>query len=230
MLTCLCDAFYGEVGIATVRVLEHAGCEVSFNPRQTCCGQPPFNSGDWDTARKIAGHFKEVFSSNPAPIVCPSGSCTAMLRDGYSMLFPTECVPNGFELSEFLVNELGLKSWPFKKPYNKKVAYHKACHGRGLHLTNEAELLLGSIDGLELMPIENAEQCCGFGGAFCVTQGKLSSGIGLEKLRTLKESGAEEVVSGDMGCLMHLQGLSDKQGLGLKFRHFAEVLADTVPA
>ena len=230
MLTCLCDAFYGEVGIATVRVLEHVGCEVVFDTNQTCCGQPPFNSGDWDSARKMACHCMKVFDSEPIPIVAPSGSCTAMLRDGYGMMFPGEETPRAFELSEFLVKELGLSAWPFARSYPKKVAFHRACHGRGLGLSGEAEMLLSSIEGLELVPIENPEQCCGFGGAFSATQGKLSSGIGLEKLRTLRESGADEVVSGDMGCLMHLQGLSDRHGFGLRFRHFAEILADTVPA
>ncbi len=257
MLTCLCDALYGEVGIATVKVLEAAGCEVVFEEQQTCCGQPPFNAGDWDAARSMAARCRSLFSDND-PVVVPSGSCTAMMHEGYSMLFPGEPVPNAFELSQFLVHELGMRTWPAKRPYEKRVAFHRSCHGRMLGLHDEAVALLSSIPGLELVEFEAPEQCCGFGGAFCVTQGHLSQGIGLEKLRTISASEqltdissrapftllpstltpsdpitrhpspvtSLQVASGDMGCLMHLSGLSQKHGLGLTFRHYAEILAE----
>jgi L-lactate dehydrogenase complex protein LldE len=225
MLTCLCDAFFGEVGIATVKVLEKAGCEVDFPMGQTCCGQPPFNAGDWDDARRVAAHCHSVFVGD-VPVVVPSGSCTAMIRDGYpqcgSIAFPA------FELSEFLVKQLGLTTWPAIKPYPKKVAHHRACHGRALGLTNEQETLLASIPGVDLVPLEHPEQCCGFGGAFSVTHGKLSSEIGLEKLHKAVESGAAELVSGDMGCLMHLGGLVERHSIPIRLRHFAEILAEVI--
>ena len=123
-----------------------------------------------------------------------------------------------------------MESWPGARPYQKKIALHRACHSRALGLDNEAELLLASIPGLELLPFDQAEQCCGFGGAFCVTEPHLSSGIGLVKLKNIQASGAEELVSGDMGCLMHLQGLIDKHAIRLKTRHYAEVLAETISA
>jgi L-lactate dehydrogenase complex protein LldE len=228
MLTCLCDALYGEVGIATVKVLEHAGCEVLFDDSQTCCGQPPYNAGDWDQARLISERTRALFQKREAPVVVPSGSCTAMLREGYPLLFADQEHLKAFELSEFLVHQLQLKTWPSKKAYPCKVGYHRACHGRGLHLSNEAEVLLSTIPGLDLVPIENPEQCCGFGGAFCITQGKLSSGIGLEKLRTFKQAGVDEVVSGDMGCLMHLEGLAKRNHIQLRFKHFAQILAEVI--
>lgn len=228
MLTCLCDAYYGEVGVATVKVLEHVGCQVCFDQDQTCCGQPAFNAGDWDEARAIAGHSRDIFSKSALPIVVPSSSCTAMLRNGYSML-SVDTMP-AFELAEFLVKEMGLVTWPAARGYPHKIALHRACHGRGIGLRNEQELLLASIPELELMPLAQAEQCCGFGGSFCVAEGKLSSEIGLEKLKMAMESGATELVSGDMGCLMHLQGLIARAKLPLRVRHFAEILAEVIEA
>lgn len=229
MLTCLCDAFFGEVGIATVRVLEHAGCEVVFDERQTCCGQPPFNAGDWAAARKIATHCQTVFAG-PEAIVTPSGSCAAMLRDGYPMLFPEAASMPCFELGEFLVRELGITSWPSGGGEPDVVAFHRACHGRALGLRDEQERLVRSLTNIQVVEFAQAEQCCGFGGAFAATHGKLSSGIGLEKLHNVIEAGAKTLVSGDMGCLMHLNGLIQKHNLPLRTRHFAELLAEAIPA
>jgi L-lactate dehydrogenase complex protein LldE len=236
MLTCLCDAFYGEVGIATVRVLEHAGCTVVFPEDQTCCGQPPFNAGDWDEARKIATRWKKVFglSELQTPIVTPSSSCAAMVREGHKLLLSDSEHPPVHELGEFLVRHLGIDSWPIGYSTgslrHRRVAYHSACHGRGLGLKDEQERLLGSIPGIELLPLESAEQCCGFGGAFSVNHPKVSAGIGIEKLRTVVDTGAKTLVSGDMGCLMHLEGLIKSEGLDLQIKHFAEILADAIPA
>jgi L-lactate dehydrogenase complex protein LldE len=242
MLTCLCDAFYGEVGIATVRVLEHAGCTVEFPKDQTCCGQPPFNAGDWAEARKIATRWKEVFlpavesrnSKIENPIVAPSSSCAAMIREGYSLLFEDGAHPPVYELGEFLVGQLGIESWPIEftpgSLRHRRINYHRACHGRGLGLRDEQERLLSSLPGIELVPISNEEQCCGFGGAFSVNHPTVSAGIGMEKLRTVIETGAKTLVSGDMGCLMHLHGLIKKEGIDLQVKHFAEVLAEAIPA
>ncbi len=234
MLTCLCDAFFGEVGIATVRVLEHAGCEVIFEEKQTCCGQPPFNAGDWKASRKVARHCIESLDPYAEiPVVTPSGSCAAMLREGYPMLFQGTDHPNCFELGEFLVHKLGIQSWPLSgtpEGNPRKVAFHRACHGRGLGLKDEQERLVRSLPGIEIMDFAQQEQCCGFGGAFAATHGKLSSGIGLEKLHNVLDSGAELLVSGDMGCLMHLNGLIEKNHLPLKTAHFAELLSEAIPA
>lgn len=233
MLTCLCDAFYGEVGIATVRVLEHAGCKVEFPEDQTCCGQPPYNAGDWEAARAIAARWKTIFAGD-APIVTPSSSCAAMVREGYPLLFPNDTTPKVFELSEFLVHHLKLEKWPLTYSPGtlsiRRIAYHRACHTRGIGLTDEQERLLASVPGIELLPLAQAEQCCGFGGAFSVGHPTVSAGIGMEKLRNVLETGAKTLVSGDMGCLMHLRGLIEKHRLGIDTKHFAEVLADAIPA
>jgi L-lactate dehydrogenase complex protein LldE len=233
MLTCLCDAFYGEVGIATVRVLEHAGCTVNFPRGQTCCGQPPFNAGDWEASRKVARHWREIFDGDD-PIVTPSSSCTAMIREGYPLMFGYEEHVDVFELAEFLTKSLNIYSWPVAKALpalgTQKIAYHRACHGRGIGLTDQQETLLASIPGIELVQIGQPEQCCGFGGAFSVGHPTVSAGIGMEKLRNVVESGATTLVSGDMGCLMHLRGLIEKNDLKIETRHFAEILADAIPA
>lgn len=229
MLTCLCDAYYGEVGIAATRVLRHAGCDVHFEPAQTCCGQPPFNSGSWDEARQIARHCQAVLFFDETPVVTPSSSCAAMVHEGYPMLFPNEPRHHAWELSAFLAQCLGLSSWAGAKPYPRRVAFHPACHGRGIGLHGEATALLRSIPSLELVEFADPGQCCGFGGAFCVTEGKLSSEIGLQKLRTILDAGAEEIVSTDMGCLLHLRGLIDRHKMPLRTRHFVEILAEVLP-
>lgn len=233
MLTCLCDAFYGDVGIATVRVLEHAGCAVAFPEGQTCCGQPPFNAGDWTSARRMARHWISVFRASDAPVVTPSSSCAAMIREGLGLIGIESSIPV-FELSEFLVRRLDIRSWPLATAPSRlqrhRIVYHRACHSRALGLSNEQELLLASIPGMELVPLGQPEQCCGFGGAFSVGHPTISAGIGLEKLRHVDEAGAKVLVSGDMGCLMHLKGLIAKHGLALETRHFAEILAEAIPA
>lgn len=226
MLTCLCDAFYGELGIATVRILEHARCQVEFVEGQTCCGQPPFNAGDWPTAKEVAKRHAKLFEGDLA-IVTPSGSCAAMLRHGYPMM-GLEAL-KVFELSEFLLDELGLERWPLagnRVLRKQSAAFHRACHGRMLHLGDRQERLLSLVKGLSLIPFEQGDQCCGFGGAFSVGHPTVSAGIGLEKLRCILESGADTIVSGDMGCLMHLQGLIDRERLPLKTRHYAQILAE----
>ncbi len=232
MLTCLCDAFYGEVGIATVRILEHLGCEVAFDPNQTCCGQPPFNAGDWAAARQIAGATMRTLLESNDPVVVPSASCAAMMREGYAILYEHTKHPPVFELGEFLVRQLNLRTWPAsatKRPV-RKIAFHRACHGRGIGLSDEQENLVKSLPWVELVRFDQPDQCCGFGGAFSSTHGSISAGIGREKLRTIRESGAEEIVSGDMGCLMHLNGLIKREGMQLTTRHFAELLAEAIPA
>jgi L-lactate dehydrogenase complex protein LldE len=245
MLTCLCDAFFGEVGIATVKVLRAAGCEVSFPEAQTCCGQPPFNAGDWEASRKIANHCIASFEEG-VPIVTPSGSCAAMVRDGYPMLWPEREHSECYEVGEFIVRKLGISDFGFRISENAKgaevlersairnpnsavkVAFHRACHGRALGLTDEQETLISSL-GIELIPFAQAEQCCGFGGAFSATHGKLSSGIGLEKLKNVIDAGAEVLVSGDMGCLMHLNGLIQKEKLPIKTMHYIQLIAEALP-
>ena len=230
MLTCLCDAYFGEVGIAAVKVLQAAGCDVAFPEAQTCCGQPPFNSGDWAASRRIAEHCLSVFDPS-IPIVTPSGSCAAMLREGYPLLWPRHDHVECYEVGEFLVQRLGIQEFqPPAASQNPsiRVAFHRACHGRALGLTDEQERLVGALPHVDLVSFAQAEQCCGFGGAFAATHGKLSSGIGREKLTQVIAAGAEVLTSGDMGCLMHLDGLIQREKLPLKTVHYLQLLAEGV--
>jgi L-lactate dehydrogenase complex protein LldE len=231
MLTCLCDAFFGDVGIATVKILEHAGCEVIFDKDQTCCGQPPFNSGDWTAARLAAGHMMRTVLNHGDPVVTPSASCASMVREYYPVLYEGMAHPQIFELGEFLVHELGYAKWPVttkKLPTRVKVAYHTSCHGRGIHLRGEQLQLVSSLPWVELVPFEQTEQCCGFGGAFAANHPAVSAGIGMEKINNILKSGAEEIVAGDMGCLMQLNGLMQRNGIKLKTRHFSQLLAEAI--
>lgn len=226
MLTCLCDAFYGEVGIATVRVLEHIGCEVQFDPRQTCCGQPPFNSGDWKSATKMVDHTQSVLDGD-VPIVVPSGSCAAMLREGLHIMGRQEFQAPVYELSEFMRDVAHVNEWPALS-FSRKVGHHRSCHGRMLGIGNAQEHLLSYVGGLELVSFGDADQCCGFGGAFSITHSQTSKEIGMTKLHQMVNAGVTEVTSGDMGCLMHLKGLAEREGIEIKASHYAEVLASAL--
>lgn len=229
MLTCLCDAFYGEVGIATVAVLEHCGVRVVFPDGQTCCGQPPFNAGDWSMARAIADRNLKTFDAE-IPVVIPSASCAAMMRHGVTLL-NGETSGRVYELSEYLLDVVGVDCWPLhgnRLSGKRRIAFHQSCHGRMIGLGVRQRRLLNLMSGVELVDFPEPEQCCGFGGSFAASHPTISEGIGLAKLRCLSESGAKFVASGDMGCLMHLQGLAERHELDLRFVHYAEILAEAI--
>jgi len=235
MLTCLCDAFFDDVGMATVEVLEHLGCTVEFPEGQTCCGQPAFNAGDWENSRKVVRHTLNVFAGSP-PIVVPSGSCAAMMFHGAPLEFEKQpeaerqavkaAACRTWELADFIVNGLGVSSWPGR--YAKRVAFHRSCHSRGTPSGDATERLLRSIAGLEMVPFGEAEQCCGFGGAFSVSFPNISGKMGELKIEHVKQADADVMVSGDMGCLIHLGGIIDKKEMTLPSVHVAQVLRDAL--
>lgn len=233
MATCLCDAFFDDAARATVEVLEHLGVEVSFPEGQTCCGQPAFNGGDWKASRAVVRHTLGVFSGED-PVVVPSGSCAAMLRHGALLEFEAEAdLPRvraladlTWEFADYLVRGLGVNRWPGRYPH--RVAFHRNCHNRGTPNEAAALTLLGSIEGIELVPIGEADQCCGFGGTFSVGFPHLSGAIGSIKLEHVRATGAEILVSGDMSCLMHLGGLAAKEGKPLRTLHISQVLRDAL--
>jgi L-lactate dehydrogenase complex protein LldE len=235
MATCLCDAFYDQVAKATVEVLEHVGCEIDFPEDQTCCGQPAFNAGDWPASRQVVRHTCKVFAGEE-PIVTPSGSCAAMLFHGAALAFEKEADRAAiettghrtWELADYLVNGLGIKSWPGRFPH--RIAFHVSCHSRGTNSGEAALALLSSIEGVELVPFGEAEQCCGFGGAFSVTFPHVSASIGQVKLEQATKHQPDFLVSSDMGCLMHLGGLISKEGRTLRWMHLAEVMAAALRA
>ncbi len=233
LATCLCDAFYDDLARATVEVLEHLGCVVEFPEGQTCCGQPAFNSGDWPASRRVVRHTVLTFDGD-LPVVVPSGSCAAMLRHGAPLEFENESDrpavqalgARTWELAEFIVHGLGVTAWPGR--YEATVAFHRACHTRGTASTEAATRLLGSIAGLRLVAVGEAEQCCGFGGTFAVGFPNVSAGIGTLKLEHIRAAQPDVLVSTDMSCLMHLGGLAEKQGTPLPTRHFAQILRDAL--
>jgi L-lactate dehydrogenase complex protein LldE len=233
MATCLCDAFHDDVAAATVEVLEHLGCEVSFPDAQTCCGQPAFNGGDWPASRKVVRHSVRTFAS-PDPVVVPSGSCAAMMFHGALLEFEHESDRGEvealgrrtWELGDFIVNGLGVRSWPGR--FDAAVALHRSCHTRGTASSEAAALLLGSIAGVRLVPFGEGEQCCGFGGTFSVGFPHISAAMGDLKIEHVRAAKPDVLVSGDMGCLMHLGGLASREGTPLRSMHFSQVLRDAI--
>src|SRR5258708_6269690 len=184
MITCLGDALFPEVGVATVKVLRRLGVEVDFPKAQTCCGQPHFNSGFQDQARELAKHTIQAFAGGQM-VVTPSGSCAAMVKLEYPELFHQEMVWHGraedlahrtFELSDFLVNVLKVEDVGAR--LEAKATYHMACHLRGLNMQAEPERLLRKVRGLQLVPLERSDECCGFGGAFSVRFPAITHALG----------------------------------------------------
>ena len=233
MATCLCDAFFDDAAQATVEVLEHLGCEVEFPEGQTCCAQPAFNAGDWTAARRVARHTLEVFRGDDA-VVVPSGSCARMVDHGALLLFedqPDRPAVEGlarrtWELCDFIVRGLGVTTWPGRLP--ARVAFHRSCHSRGTRYAESALTLLRALDGVEVVPFGEGEQCCGFGGTFSVGFPHISRAMGNLKIDHVLAAAPDLLVSADASCLMHIGGLADRQGRPLRRQHVAVVLRDAL--
>jgi L-lactate dehydrogenase complex protein LldE len=228
---CFVDQLQPEVAVDTVKVLRRVGCEVEYLQEQTCCGQPAFNSGFWNEARPCAERFLRVFK-DAETIVCPSGSCTTMVRVFYPELIGSgplhdEAVALGrrtFELSEFLVKEMGLTDVGAVFPHS--VTYHASCHGlRELNLKNEPLQLLRGVKGLKLMDMLRFDECCGFGGTFATKFESISVAMGDTKADSIAVTGAEYVTAIDPSCLMHLQGVMGHRKDRAKAIHLASILA-----
>jgi L-lactate dehydrogenase complex protein LldE len=233
MVTCLGDALFPEVGVATVRLLRRLGHEVDFPQAQTCCGQPHFNSGYHDDARALARHMIETFADRGS-VVAPSGSCAAMVKLEYAELFhgdpawharALDLAQRTHELSDFLVNVLGVEDVGARFP--GRAAYHMACHLRGLNLLSEPERLLRKVQGLEMVPLERFDECCGFGGSFSVRYPGISGAMVCDKAAFIEKSGADVVVATDAGCLMNIAGRLRRMGSSVRALHLAQILATT---
>ena len=232
-VTCLVDQLCPQVGMATVEVLERAGCSVTFDERQTCCGQPAFNTGYRNEARKFAKRFIEIFENSDAEaIVIPSGSCAAMVKH-FHEVFADEpdwqersdrIAAKTHELSSFLVNVLGVED--VGAASRCKATWHDACHGlRDLGIHDEPRRLLNNVEGLEYVEMENADVCCGFGGTFSVKYPEISAGILDNKIEMIEKSGADIVVACDASCLMQIGGRLSRIGSKIQTKHIAEILA-----
>ena len=232
MITCLGDALYPHVGVAAVKVLEALGVEVDFPSGQVCCGQPAFNSGYRDEARTAARAYLRAFADS-GHVVSVSGSCAAMVRCHYPLLFegrPEEAAAQAlaartYELSEYVVDVLGVTGLPVRYP--ARATFHHSCHTRRLlGVDEQPERLLGMIDGLEHVPLPRTEECCGFGGTFAVKMPLISSSLVDDKVDHVLETGADLLIGLEMSCLMNIGGRLSRRGAGVRAKHLAEVLAE----
>ncbi len=233
-VTCLVDQLWPAIGASTVEVLRRVGCAIEFNERQTCCGQPAFNTGYRADARAMAEHFIEVFEQTPADaIVSPSGSCTAMVRH-YEDLFEDEhwrtraraVAERTWELSDFLVNRLGIDD--VGASFSGRLTWHDACHGlRELGLKEESRRLLRKVRGAELIELPNAETCCGFGGTFSVKYPEISTAMVDQKIAAIEAAGVAAVIALDASCLIQIEGRLTRTGSRVRVMHLAELLAST---
>ena len=234
--TCFNDTMFPAAPIATVKLLRRLGVEVDFPKAQTCCGQMFTNTGYISEAHALVRDFVTVFDSYDY-VVAPSGSCTASVRDQHEMisrrvgdtgLTADVCAlaPRVLELSEFLIDVLGVEDVGAYFPH--RVTYHPTCHSLRLLGVGERPLrLLRHVRGMELIELEAAEQCCGFGGTFAVKNPDVSVAMGADKVRHIAETGAEYVVAGDNSCLAHIGGLLHRGRTGVSTIHLAEILACT---
>lgn len=217
-VTCLADTIRPEVGRATVAVLERAGIEVVFPQEQTCCGQMHANAGHGAVARSLARRFDEVFAAHDV-IVTPSASCAGHVRE-HAPLTGRRV----FELSQFLVDELHVEDVGGR--LEARVAYHPTCHSlRGLRVGDRPTRLLAGVDGLELVELPDATECCGFGGTFAIKNADVSSAMLNEKIAAIEASGADVVCACDASCLLHIGGGLERRGSATRALHLAEILA-----
>lgn len=233
-ITCYNDTLFPDTGKAVVSVLERLGHSVGFPLDQTCCGQMHCNTGYRDDAYALAARFVRIFG-NVEAVCIPSSSCVAMIRDVYPSLAEehgdtamaaelSALSPRVFEFTELLVDRLGVEDVGAVFPH--RVAYHASCHGlRTLQLGDKPQRLLQNVRGLELLPLENEDRCCGFGGTFAVKNAEVSTAMGSDKVRSILNTGAEVCTACDNSCLMHLGGMLHRQYAGVRTMHIAEILA-----
>jgi L-lactate dehydrogenase complex protein LldE len=232
-IPCFIDQIYPDVGFHMVKVLEKLGCKVNYNPNQTCCGQPAYNAGYFKDAIEVAEKFLDDFNSPGRYIVSPSASCVGMVCNGYEDFFRkslrsaeyNEVKGKMYEFSAFLVHILGVDKVPGAK-LNGRATYHDSCAAlRECNIKEEPRILLRNVQGLELVEMEETDQCCGFGGTFAVKFEAISVGMTELKLERAQAVQPDFLISTDSSCLLQYQSVMDKQGIGIKTMHLAEVLA-----
>lgn len=234
--TCLGDTAFPSAPKATVRILERLGCRVEFPLGQTCCGQMHTNTGYRSQAVSSVRTFVDAFGDYDA-VVAPSGSCAGSVRHQHADVADAsgdrrlsraarELAPRVYELSEFLVDRLGVTDVGAHFPH--RVTYHPTCHSsRILRVGDKPLQLLRAVRDLDLLELPEAEQCCGFGGTFALKNSDVSVAMGSDKVRHAQETGAELLCAGDSSCLMHIGGMLSRQRSGMRVLHLAEILAAT---
>jgi L-lactate dehydrogenase complex protein LldE len=239
-IPCYVDQFYPHVAIATLELLEKLGCTVHFPPNQTCCGQPMANSG----FEHLTGGCNTLFIKNFKDfdyIVCPSGSCLLHIKehlhDDKQEATAESIRSRVYELTEFLTDVLEVENLNASFPY--KVGVHQSCHGqRGLHLSQMTELnappfskpgkLLSMVKGIEIVELNRKDECCGFGGTFCVAEEAVSAKMGKDRVQDHVEHGAAYITGADMSCLMHMEGILRRQKSPVQVKHIAEILNSNI--
>ena len=235
-VTCLADLMRPSVAFAAVKLLEDAGCRVEVPAAQTCCGQPALNSGDSRDAREIAMKVIAAFEGFDA-VVGPSGSCMGTLRHDYPALFAGNSADDtawrqraedlsrrSHELTSFLVDVL--KQPAVTARYDGTATYHDSCAGlREMGVKHQPRQLLAGVQGLKLVEMEGTEECCGFGGTFCVKYPDISTKMVDDKIAHVQASGATTLLGGDLGCLLNIAGRLRRRGLPVRVMHTAELLA-----
>jgi L-lactate dehydrogenase complex protein LldE len=237
-IPCYVNAVFPQVGVASYKLLDHLGVEVDYPIDQTCCGQPMANGGFEDKAIPLAKKFDQLFEKYDY-VVAPSASCVAFVKENYPRLLKKEdhlCQTSGkiYDICEFLHDVLKVDRLPGKFPH--KVSVHNSCHGvRELHLSSASELnipkyskvkdLLSLVEGVEVLEPQKVDECCGFGGMFSVEESAISSCMGEDKVKNHMATGAEYITGADSSCLMHMEGVVDRNKLPIKFIHVVEILA-----
>ncbi len=239
-IPCYIDQLFPHVGLATVKVLERFGVQIDYPTQQTCCGQPMANTGLTNETRPLALKFFDIFKDYEY-VVCPSGSCTSMVRHHYDEYLKgtsgfEELKSKTFEFCEFLTDVVKVERIEGRFPH--RVGIHQSCHGlRDLRMASSSEIvgeqyckvrqLLESLEGIEFSELGRTDECCGFGGMFAVSQEPVSCMMGLDRIRDHQQAGTQVLTAADMSCLMHLDGLIRRNGDSMRVMHVAEILAST---
>ena len=230
-IPCFVDQLEPEIGKNLVKILEHVGCKVHYNPQQTCCGQPQFNSGYMKESRELAQKFLNDFAGERY-IVSPGGSCTGFIKRRYASLFENENDKKAaeqlsnrlFDICDFLVNVLKLED--LGATFNAKVTVHDSCSAlREYGMTTEPRTLLQHVKGLEIVEMEESTTCCGFGGTFSLKQKEISSAMVEQKVRFAQETGAEYITGTEYSCLMNIKAYIDRNNISLKPIHIVNILS-----
>lgn len=230
-IPCFVDQFYPQTAFNMVKILEKACCDVEYNTNQTCCGQPAYNAGFWDEARTVAAKFIKDFDTVDY-VVAPSASCVGFVRNYYSGLFDNSSQHNQvknlaariFEFSEFLTSVLKIEN--YNAELDAIATYHDSCAAlRECKIKEGPRRLLEKVKGLQLIEMADTETCCGFGGTFAVKFPAISDAMADQKINHALATGATHIISTDLSCLMHLQGIISKKGIPLSTMHLADVLA-----
>jgi L-lactate dehydrogenase complex protein LldE len=234
--TCLMDMFYPEAGMAGIKLIRSEGLRVIFPRRQTCCGQPAYNSGFPKEAKKVALKQIEIFPEN-YPIVVPSGSCAGMMKHHYPLLFAGDARLDSIqqfsnrivELSEFMVRTLNVKLEDRGTPI--KVTWHSSCHAlREMQIIEYSKSLIRQLQNVQLVELQNEFECCGFGGTFAVKQPDISGAMVSDKVADIQQTAAARLLTGDCGCLMNISGAMEHQKIPIKGQHFAEFIWERINA